>query len=121
MGEWQWPTNPAVMLVAVFATWYFGKQNLNNARADFEREAAKRGAEDGYFRGSVNERLQSLTDQVGEVRQDQRQVREELREVRGELRGLRGELGEVRIELGEMRGELGHVGERVALLEARGN
>ena len=111
MEEWQWLTTPLAALAAVFVTWYLGKQNLSNARSDFEREAAKRGQEEGYFRGMVTERLATLSE-------GQRQLREELRQVRDGLQEVRGELGEVRTELGEVRVELGTVGSRVTALEA---
>ena len=86
MDEWLWLTNPAVSVAAVFLTWYFGRQNLNSLRADFEREAAKRRVEAACFRSSVRAQLQSLSDGLRRFGGEVREVRDELREVRGELR-----------------------------------
>ena len=136
MEEWQWLTTPVVALAAVFVTWYLGKQNLSNARRDFEHDAAKRGQEEGFFRGTVTERLAILSEGQGrledhirqvsdEMRGEMRQMRGEMGQVRGEMGQVREELGEVRDglqevrnELGEVRAELGTVASRVTALEA---
>ena len=101
MDEWQWLTNPAVMLVAVFATWYFGKRNLDTLLADFAREAATRDTEAAHFRDVVDEQLQLLADGLGGLGEQVGQTREELRGVRGELGVLREEIREL---LGQVRG-----------------
>lgn len=128
MEEWQWLTTPVVALAAVFVTWYLGKQNLSNARSDFEHDAAKRGQEEGFFRGTVTERLAILSEGQGRLEEHIRQVSAEVRGEMGQLRGemgqVREELGqvrdglqEVRDELGEVRTELGTVASRVTALE----
>lgn len=115
MDEWQWLTTPVVALAAVFVTWYLGKQNLSNARSDFEHDAAKRGQEEGFFRGMVTERLAILSEGQGRLEEHIRQVSDEMR---GEMRQVRDGLQEVRNELGEVRTELGTVASRVTALDA---
>lgn len=121
MDEWQWLTTPVVALAAVFVTWYLGKQNLSNARSDFEHDAAKRGQEEGFFRGMVTERLAILSEGQGRLEEHIRQVsgemRGEMRQIREELGQVRDGLQQVRSELGEVRTELGTVASRVTALE----
>ena len=125
MEEWQWLTTPVVALAAVLVTWYLGKQNLSNARSDFEHDAAKRGQEEGFFRGTVTERLAILSEGQGRLEKHIRQVADELRgemgQVREELGQVRDGLQEVRNELGEVRAELGTVASRVTALEVSGS
>ena len=99
MDEWQWLTNPATMLVAVFLAWYFGKRNLYCLLADFHREADKRYTEAVRFHGVVNAQLQSLADGLG-------RLGEQVRQLRKELRGVRSELGVLRTEIRELVGEV---------------
>ena len=113
MEDLQWLAMPAVAIVAVIVTMYFGIQNLRNV-------IMKREREDGYARGRAEAKLENLEQLVRGVNENLRTVTEDVRVVNEKLDAHDVLLRQLRREAKKQNRRLRKLRKRVGALESGG-
>ena len=106
----QWLAMPAVAIVAVIVTMYFGIQNLRNV-------IMKRERDDGYARGRAEAKLENLEQLVRGVNENLRTVTEDVRVVNEKLDAHDVLLRQLRREAKKQNRRLRKLRKRVEALE----